>query len=112
MSFFISEAMAEAGPAAAEAPPAILQFLPLVVLAVVFYFLLLRPQNKRTKEHKNLLTSLTKGDEVLTNGGIVGKVVKVVDEGFVVLQVADNLELKFQKGAISSSLPKGTMKAI
>ena len=112
MSFFISEAMAEAGSVAAEAPAAIFQFLPLVVLAVVFYFLLLRPQNKRSKDHKNLLADLSKGDEVLTNGGIVGRVVKVVDEGFVVLQVADNLELKFQKGAISSSLPKGTMKAI
>lgn len=111
MSFFISEAMAEAAPQAVQQPPAIVQFLPLILLAVVFYFLLIRPQNKRNKEHKNLLAGIDKGDEVLTNGGIVGKVVKV-DEAFVVLQVADNLELKFQKGAIASSLPKGTMKSI
>lgn len=111
MSFFISEALAEAAPQMAEQPPAFLQFLPLVLLAVVFYFLLWRPQNKRSKDHKNLLSSLEKGTEVLTNGGIVGKIVKV-DENFVVLQVADNMELKFQKAAIAASLPKGTMKSI
>ncbi|HEY9134669.1 MAG TPA: preprotein translocase subunit YajC [Pseudomonadales bacterium] len=111
MSFFISEALAEAAPQAAGQPPAFLQFLPLVLLAVVFYFLLWRPQNKRSKDHKNLLSSLEKGTEVLTNGGIVGKIVKV-DENFVVLQVADNMELKFQKAAIAASLPKGTMKSI
>lgn len=111
MSFFISEALAEAAPQVAEQPPAFFQFLPLILLALVFYFLLWRPQSKRTKEHKNLVSGLDKGDEVLTNGGIVGKVVRV-DENFVVLQVADNMELKFQKAAISASLPKGTMKAI
>ena len=111
MSFFISEAMAEAAPQAVQQPPAFVQFLPLILLAAVFYFLLIRPQNKRNKEHKNLLAGIDKGDEVLTNGGIIGKVVKV-DEAFVVLQVANNLELKFQKGAIASSLPKGTMKSI
>lgn len=111
MSFFISEALAEAVPQVAEQPPAFFQFLPLVLLAVVFYFLLWRPQNKRSKEQKSLLSSLEKGTEVLTNGGMVGKIIKV-DENFVVLQVADNIELKFQKAAIAASLPKGTMKSI
>ena len=70
-----------------------------------------RPQAKRAKEQKNLLSALQKGDEVVTNGGIAGKIVKVSDD-FVVLEVSDSVELKFQKGAIAATLPKGTLKAI
>jgi protein translocase subunit yajC len=70
-----------------------------------------RPQSKRAKEQKNLLSNLQKGDEVVTNGGIAGKIVKVSDD-FVVLEVSDTVELKFQKGAIAATLPKGTLKAI
>ncbi|MCO1620358.1 preprotein translocase subunit YajC, partial [Pseudomonas putida] len=65
----------------------------------------------RAKEQKNLLSNLQKGDEVVTNGGIAGKIVKVSDD-FVVLEVSDTVELKFQKGAIAATLPKGTLKAI
>ncbi|MCY1466511.1 Sec translocon accessory complex subunit YajC [compost metagenome] len=70
-----------------------------------------RPQAKRAKEQKNLLSSLQKGDEVVTSGGIAGKITKVADD-FVVVEVSDNVELKFQKGAIAATLPKGTLKAI
>ena len=78
---------------------------------LIFYFLIWRPQSKRAKEHKNLLANLSNGDEVVTGGGILGKVKKVTDE-FVVLEVTDSQELKFQKGAIVAVLPKGTLKAI
>jgi len=78
---------------------------------VIFYFLIWRPQAKRTKDHKNLIGGLQKGDEVVTTGGIAGRINKVTDE-FVVLEVSDNVELKFQKGAIAATLPKGTLKAL
>lgn len=71
----------------------------------------LAPQAKRAKEHKNLVAGLQKGDEVVTSGGIAGKVTKVADD-FVVIEVSDNVELKFQKVAIAATLPKGTLKAI
>jgi preprotein translocase subunit YajC len=70
-----------------------------------------RPQAKRAKEHKNLLGSLQKGDEVVTSGGIAGKVVKVADD-FVVIEASDTVELKIQKMAVAAVLPKGTLKAI
>jgi len=83
----------------------------MVLFAVVFYFLLIRPQSKRAKEHKTMLEAIQKGDEVVTNGGIVGKVSKLTD-GFVVLNVAQGVEMKFQQHAISATLPKGTIKGI
>ena len=83
----------------------------LVGFVVVFYLMIWRPQAKRAKEHKNLLGSLQKGDEVVTSGGIAGKVVKVTDD-FVVIEASDTVELKIQKMAIAAVLPKGTLKAI
>lgn len=80
-------------------------------LIVVFYFLLIRPQQKRQKEHKTMLDALAVGDEVSTNAGILGKV-KKIDEAYVVLKVDENVELKFQKAAILAVLPKGTLKSI
>ncbi|MCL4121157.1 UNVERIFIED_CONTAM: hypothetical protein GTU68_064304 [Idotea baltica] len=70
-----------------------------------------RPQAKRAKEHKNLLGGLQKGDEIVTNGGIAGKVVKVSDD-FIVIAVSETVELKVQKIAVTAALPKGTLKAI
>nr|WP_246065609.1 preprotein translocase subunit YajC [Hydrocarboniclastica marina] len=78
---------------------------------LIFYFLIWRPQSKRAKEHKNLVTSLDKGDEVVTGGGLTGKITKVTDD-FIVLQIADNVEVKVQKSAVASALPKGTLKDI
>jgi preprotein translocase subunit YajC len=83
----------------------------LAAFMIIFYFLLLRPQTKRAKEQRKLLESLTKGDEVVTNGGITGKVVKVADN-FVVLNIADNVDITLQKAAVITILPKGTLKTI
>ena len=86
-----------------------LLFIGMIVLG--FYFIIWRPQSKRAKEHRELVSSLTKGDEVVTNGGIIGKIHKV-DEQFLVVEVANNVLLKLQKGAVASALPKGTIKSI
>ncbi|CAD5375537.1 SecYEG protein translocase auxillary subunit [Pseudomonas sp. OF001] len=112
MSFLIAAAhAADAAPAGAPPGGEYMQFLMLAGFVVIFYLLIWRPQAKRAKEHKNLLAGLQKGDEVVTSGGIAGKVVKVADD-FVVLEVSDSVELKFQKMAIAATLPKGTLKAI
>ncbi|WP_416361429.1 preprotein translocase subunit YajC [Marinobacter sp.] len=78
---------------------------------LIFYFLIWRPQSKRAKEHKNLMSSLNKGDEVVTSGGMVGRITKVSDD-FIVLEVADNIEIRIQKVAVAGALPKGTLKDI
>ncbi|AMA44835.1 preprotein translocase subunit YajC [Pseudomonas monteilii] len=112
MSFLIPAAYADAAPAAAAGPAGTgFEWIFLVGFLVIFYLMIWRPQAKRAKEQKNLLGALQKGDEVVTTGGIAGKIVKVADD-FVVLEVSDNVELKFQKGAVAATLPKGTLKAI
>ena len=113
MSFLIPAAYADAAAPAAAAGPAGTGFewIFLVGFLVIFYLMIWRPQAKRAKEQKNLLGSLQKGDEVVTTGGIAGKITKVSD-AFVVLEVSDTVEMKFQKGAIAATLPKGTLKAI
>jgi preprotein translocase subunit YajC len=110
MSFFIESAMAEGAAAPAGGDPFSLVIM-MVVFAAVFYFMIWRPQAKRTKDHKNLMTSLSKGDEVVTNGGIVGKITKVNDD-FVTLAVSEGVDMHFQKASVASVLPKGTIKAI
>ena len=111
MSFFIPAAYADAaGPAAGPAGTGF-EWIFLIGFLVIFYLMIWRPQAKRAKEQKNLLGSLQKGDEVVTTGGIAGKITKVADD-FVVLEVSDTVEMKFQKGAIAATLPKGTLKAI
>ncbi|EIK97684.1 MULTISPECIES: preprotein translocase subunit YajC [Pseudomonas] len=112
MSFFISDALADAGaPAAAGPMGGGFEWIFLVGFLVIFYLMIWRPQAKRAKEQKNLLGNLQKGDEVVTTGGIAGKINKVTDD-FVVIEVSDTVELKIQKGAIAATLPKGTLKAI
>lgn len=100
---------AEGAPAGGDAGLINLLFLGGFVL--IFYFLLWRPQSKRRKEHQALMTSLTKGDEVVTAGGIVGQVNKVEDD-FIKVQVANNVELRIQKSAVGATLPKGTIKSL
>lgn len=111
MSLFISEAHAAAGPAQGADGTSML--IMLAVFGLVFYFMIYRPQSKRVKEHKGLMSALSKGDEVLTQGGIVGKIVKVSDEkDFIVVSVAEGTEVVLQKAAINAVLPKGTMKSL
>lgn len=110
MSFFIAEAMAEPGAAAPQSDP-MMFWIMMVVMVAIFYFMIIRPQSKRNKEHKELMGALSKGDEVVVSGGMMGKVVKVTDD-FVVVEVANNVEISFQKAAITATLPKGTLKSI
>ena len=109
MLSLISPAYAEGG--AAAGPSVVGQLVMLGGFVLIFWLLIWRPQSKRQKEHKNLMSALSKGDEVVTTGGIVGKVTNTTDD-FVTLQVADNMELNFQKASVAASLPKGTIKAI
>ena len=83
----------------------------LVAFALVFYFMLWRPQSKRAKEHRELIVNLAKGDEIISSGGLVGKITKV-EEQFIVFEVSDKVELKLQKNAVTAALPKGTIKSI
>jgi len=110
MSFFISEAYANAAPAASE-PSAFANIAMLVVFMLVFYFLLWRPQAKRQKEHQALMSGLQKGDEVVFAGGLLGKV-RNVDEDYAVVEISDNLTVKVQKAAVLATLPSGTLKGI
>jgi preprotein translocase subunit YajC len=107
MDFFIQSALAEAPAAGASSDAGIMGFLPLIILFVVFYFLLIRPQQKRAKEHTSMVDTLKKGDEVVTNGGILGTVTEVGDN-FIVVQVDTDTNIKVQRQAISSIVPKGT----
>ncbi len=86
-------------------------FLPLIVIFVLFFFMIIRPQMKQAKEQRNMIAALQKGDEVVTTGGIVGKVTKV-SEAFINLEIAPDTEITVQKHAIQSALPKGTIKSI
>ena len=106
---FIGNAYAEG--AAAAPGGGIMDFLPLIALIAVFYFLILRPQSKRAKEHKVMVEALQRGDEVVTLGGEVGTVSKVLEQ-YVAVELAENVVVTVQKSAIQSVLPKGTIKAI
>ncbi|MFT3963187.1 MAG: preprotein translocase subunit YajC [Propionivibrio sp.] len=86
-----------------------MQFLPIILMFVVLYFLMIRPQQKKAKEHKALLEALSKGDEVVTTSGMAGRVTKVGDD-FVTIEIAANVEVQMQKPAIAVVLPKGTLK--
>ena len=108
MSFFISDAAAAAEPAQQADPMTSLIFFGGMIL--IFYFILIRPQSKRAKEHRELVAGISKGDEVVTNGGMLGKIAEV-SEQYVTLEVADNVQIKVQKQAVANVLPKGSLKA-
>jgi len=111
MSFFISDALAEGAAAGSAAEGSgLLGMLPLLLIFVLFYFMLIRPQAKRAKEHKNMVEELSKGDEVVTNGGLLGRITDV-GESFITVKIADNVEVKVQKQSVSALVPKGTMKS-
>jgi preprotein translocase subunit YajC len=110
MDWLISTAAAQAQTAPGQ-PSALMQFLPLVLIFVVFYFLLIRPQTKRAKEHRAMVSALEVGAEVVTNGGILGKVTEV-NEQYLTIEVASNVNIKVQRHAVAQVLPKGTLKNI
>jgi preprotein translocase subunit YajC len=107
---FISNAYAQT--AAAGGPDGgLFSFLPIILMFVILYFLMIRPQMKRQKEQKSMIDAIGKGDEVITAGGILGKVTKV-SEVYVTLEISDNTEIVLQKSAITTLLPKGTIKSV
>ncbi|MGI9311020.1 MAG: preprotein translocase subunit YajC [bacterium] len=107
MPFFISDAWAQSG---AGGFGGIAGLLPMVLIFVIFYLLLIRPQQKRAKQHKSMVAELAKGDEVVTNGGTLGRVT-ALDENFVTVEVADGVRIKVQRMAIAQMMPKGTVKS-
>lgn len=106
MGWFIQDAWAQSG----GQPDALVSFLPLILIFVVFYFLLIRPQNKRQKEHREMVANLSVGDEVVTAGGVLGKVTEL-GEQFVQVEVSDGVVLKVQRHTIGGVMPKGTVKS-
>jgi preprotein translocase subunit YajC len=111
-SVFISSAIAQTAPAAAaggDMQSSLMSMLPLVLMFVVLYFVMIRPQMKKQKEHKAMIDALAKGDEVVTAGGVLGKVSKV-GESYVGLEVANGVEIQVQRSAVVQVLPKGSYK--
>lgn len=112
----ISNAYAQAAPAAANDPTGgFLGILPIILMFVVLWFLMIRPQMKKAKEHQKMVSELAKGDEVVTQGGIAGRIAKI-SENFITVEVAQGkdgpIELVVQKQAVGTLLPKGTLKSI
>ena len=105
LSFFISDAAAQTAGAGGGG---IATFLPMIALFVIFYFLLIRPQQKRQKEHKNMVGGLAKGDEIVTMGGALGKVT-AVDDNFLTVEIAKGVEIKVQRMSVQAMMPKGTV---
>jgi preprotein translocase subunit YajC len=111
LSLIISDAHAADTVPAAGSPQGggIMAFLPLIVIFVIFYFLLIRPQQKRAKEHREMVAKLGKGDEVVTSGGMLGRVTDM-GENYLTVEVADGVAIKVQRQAVTQVLPKGTIK--
>ena len=105
----VSNAYAQA--AAAGGDTGLMGLLPIVLMFVLLYFLMIRPQMKRAKEHKTMVEALQKGDEVITAGGVLGRITKV-SEAYILVEIAPNTEVSVQKTAVQTLLPKGTIKSI
>lgn len=111
MSFFISNALADTAPAAASSENSTISLVVmLAAFGLIFYFMILRPQQKRSKEHKKLMDSIAKDEEVLTNGGLVGRVTKVSENGYLTIALNDSTEVIIRRDFVAAVLPKGTMK--
>lgn len=106
----ISDAFAQAA-APAQSDASLISLLPMVGILILFYFLLIRPQSKRAKEHKQMVEALQRGDEVITNGGILGLIVNV-SESYVIIEVAPTVEVTVLRSSVQTLLPKGTLKGI
>jgi preprotein translocase subunit YajC len=111
LSFFVTNAYADTAPVAAPQGGGTLFMLMFAVFFVFMYFAVWRPQNRRASEQRNLLASLAKGDEVITSGGLMGRISKVTEQ-YIGLALNDNVEIMMQKSAVVSVLPKGTLKSI
>ena len=107
INFFINDAWAQAAPQQGGGSSLLVM---MVLFFVIFYFMLIRPQMKQTKDHKKMVVSLSKGDEIVTTGGMLGKINQIGDN-FIVLEIAKDTEIKVQKHAVSALMPKGTMKS-
>jgi preprotein translocase subunit YajC len=103
---FVSTAFAQDATPLAGAPDTMLQLLPIVLIFVVFYFLLIRPQQKKMKQHKEMLSALRRGDRIVTGGGIIGTITKVIDENEVQVEIAEGVRVRVQRPAISAVLAK------
>ncbi|MBB72659.1 MAG: preprotein translocase subunit YajC [Legionellales bacterium] len=110
MSFFITDALATSAGHGQQAGNPLSFFITMGLLIAVFYFLMFRPQQKRMKAHKDLVNNLSKGDEVATSGGIIGKITGL-EEDFLTVEIAQGVEIKVQRGSVGTVLPKGTMKS-
>ncbi len=106
----ISDAFAQAA-APAQSEVSLMSLLPLILIFAVFYLLLIRPQSKRAKEHKQMIETLQRGDEIITNGGELGQILNV-SESYVIVEIAPNVEVTVLKTAVQTLLPKGTLKNI
>ena len=107
---FISSAFAQAAPAAGG-DAGLMSFLPIILMFVLLYFLMIRPQMKRAKEHKSMIDALQKGDEVVAAGGLLGRIVELSDQ-YATLEVAAGTQVMVQRPAIQMLLPKGTIKSV
>ena len=107
MDWFIQPAHAQA---AAQGGDSLLGLLPLVLIFVVFYFLLIRPQNKRQKEHREMVANLSVGDEIVTAGGVLGKVTELSDQ-FATVEISSGVQIKVQRHTVGAVMPKGTIKS-
>lgn len=111
MSFFINDALAAVGNPQTAQADSTFSLIMIAGIFILFYFMLIRPQNKKAKEHRELINSLKKGDEIVTSGGMLAKVVGL-DEQYIKVSIADGVEVSLQKGAVLTVLPKGTLKSL
>ena len=108
MEFFIRSAWAQDQAAGSGG---LMSLLPLVLIFAVFYFFLIRPQMKQSREHRQMVEALAKGDEIVTGGGLLGRITRIGDN-FITVEIAPDIEVKIQKHSVSAVLPKGTIKSL
>jgi preprotein translocase subunit YajC len=111
MSLFIRDALAGAGTATSPQADGTFSLIMIAAIFVLFYFMLVRPQNKKAKEHRELISRLKKGDEIITSGGMLAKVVSL-DEQYIKVSLTEGIEISLQRGAVIAVLPKGTLKSL
>ncbi len=110
MDFFISDALAAATPAASQ-PSFLVQMIPLLLIFAVFWFLIIRPQTKRAKQHREMVAALKAGDEIVTQGGLLGRVV-AVNDAFLTVEIANQVQVRIQRHMVGTIMPKGTVASL